>query len=410
KELLIFDEAKDWPTENVARGRLERRLGCGSIPSRRFREQLRDLSLALGSCSGRSLQQWPFYIFWRREGETERLVSPESLDLLAVENEASPKAPLAEVEAADDPFGYHLAVEIGNFPLLSRAEEQALAQTMEEGLKAQDKLASLKDPDPEERERLVAVIAAGEQALQSLVEANLRLVVSVAKKYQDRGLELPDLVGSGHCGLLAAVDKFDWRRGFRFATYASWWIRQTITRAIEDGGRTVRIPPWQLQAITEYNRTQSGLKQELRREPTLGELANALGVSMKRVFELETLRGGCLSLDSPVGPEREASLGELLSADQLPPWDELEKGDLEMAVDQLLTYLSDNEAQAVRLRFRLGEIPGPVRTFEEIAAIRGVTSERMRQLVNKGLKKLSQACILELSVAKLVLAYREEQS
>ncbi len=283
--------------------------------------------------------------------------------------------------------------EIGRVPLLTGPEEVALAKRIEAGLAAQARLDAADDPDdPQpleatERRSLVRTTRDGDDARAALTQANLRLVVSIAKRYVGRGMLLLDLIQEGNLGLMRAVEKFDYTKGFKFSTYATWWIRQAITRAIADQARTIRIPVHMVESINKVIRIQRQMLQEIEREPTVEELAEKVDMTPQRVREILRISQDPLSLDSPVGEEDDSNLADFiedLQADA--PAEMAAKRMLNEAVIAALDDLSDREKQVVRLRFGLED--GQSRTLEEVGKEFGVTRERIRQIESKTLAKL----------------------
>jgi RNA polymerase primary sigma factor len=237
------------------------------------------------------------------------------------------------------------------------------------------------------RRELRALVAAGERATTEFCQANLRLVVSIAKRYQASGLPLLDLVQEGNLGLLHAVEKFDYKKGFKFSTYATWWIRQAITRAIADQARTIRIPVHMVETINKVLRVQRQMLQELEREPTIDELAERVDLTPARVREIHRISMDPLSLDSPIGEEDESNLGDFIedsSADG--PADAATRSMLTQAVGDVLNELTEREQEIVRLRFGLDG--SQAKTLEEVGREFGVTRERIRQIEAKTLAKL----------------------
>ena len=259
----------------------------------------------------------------------------------------------------DDPVRMYLK-EIGQVPLLSADEEQDLARRVADG-------------DPE--------------AKNKLTEANLRLVVSIAKKYSGRGLHILDLIQEGNTGLIRAVDKFDYTKGNKFSTYATWWIRQAITRAIADQARTIRVPVHMVEVINKATRCNRKLVQELGREPTLEEIADELNLPIEKIIEANRTAADTLSLDTPVGDEEDTTIGSFVEDDNTPgPADATSNTLLAEALGDILNTLTEREADVLRLRF--GMYDGKTHTLEEVGQIFGVTRERIRQIENKAIRKL----------------------
>jgi RNA polymerase primary sigma factor len=291
---------------------------------------------------------------------------------------------------SSDPVRMYLQ-EIGRVDLLSAEEEVSLAQRIEAGLAAAERQADLaasgSATDSEERVRLRRLVKDGKDAERALTRANLRLVVSIAKRYVGRGMLLLDLVQEGNLGLMRAVEKFDWTKGFKFSTYATWWIRQAITRAIADQARTIRIPVHMVESINKVHRVQREMIQELEREPTVGELAVEVDMTADRVREILQISQDPLSLDSPVGEEDDSNLADFIQDTQAEaPADVATRHMMGAAVVEALAELNDREQQVVRLRFGLDD--GQPRTLEEVGKQFGVTRERIRQIEAKTLAKL----------------------
>jgi RNA polymerase primary sigma factor len=277
--------------------------------------------------------------------------------------------------------------EIGRVSLLNGDDERDLAIRYEIGLKASEDLALLGPDDAAGRRRLKRAVSYGESAKDQLIQANLRLVVSIAKKYMGRGMQFLDLIQEGNLGLMRAVEKFDYSKGFKFSTYATWWIRQAITRAIADQARTIRIPVHMVEHMNRVVRVQRQLAQELEREPTIEELADKVGMTPERVREIQRIAQDPLSLDSPLGEEDDSNLGDFipdLGADA--PADVATRMMLVAAVEEALGELSEREKEVVRMRF--GLIDGQAKTLEEVGKEFGVTRERIRQIEAKTLAKL----------------------
>ena len=278
------------------------------------------------------------------EVEEEELVDP--VDLAAEYN-------------LDDPVRMYLK-EIGQVKLLSADEEVDLAKR----------------------------VAAGDKAAKDkLTEANLRLVVSIAKKYSGRGLHILDLIQEGNTGLIRAVDKFDWTKGNKFSTYATWWIRQAITRAIADQARTIRVPVHMVEVINKATRCNRKLVQELGREPPMEEIAKELNLPVEKIIEANRTAADTLSLDTPVGDEEDTTIGSFVEDDNTPgPADATSNALLAEALSEILGTLTDREADVLRMRF--GMYDGRTHTLEEVGQIFGVTRERIRQIENKAIRKL----------------------
>ena len=292
---------------------------------------------------------------------TDLLLDTDDEVILSEEDEVEiiDDADVLEGVSTEDPVRMYLK-EIGNVPLLSTEEEVALAQRVEAG---------------------------DESAKKQLIEANLRLVVSIAKKYVGRGMPFLDLIQEGNIGLMKAVDKFDYSKGFKFSTYATWWIRQAITRGIADTGRTIRVPVHMVETINKTLRMTRTLLQELGREPTPEEVAERLGVPVARVREVLKISRDPVSLDTPIGEEDDSHLGDFIEDDSaLSPADSAAFSMLREELSTALESLTDRERQVVQLRF--GLIDGRARTLEEVGKEFNVTRERIRQIEAKALRKL----------------------
>ena len=284
----------------------------------------------------------------------------DDIDLSSVEDEELvDPVDLAAEYNLDDPVRMYLK-EIGQIKLLSAEEEVELAKRVSEGDQA---------------------------AKNKLTEANLRLVVSIAKKYSGRGLHILDLIQEGNTGLIRAVDKFDWTKGNKFSTYATWWIRQAITRAIADQARTIRVPVHMVEVINKATRCNRKLVQELGREPTVDEIAAELGLPVEKIIEANRTAADTLSLDTPVGDEEDTSIGSFVEDERTPgPADATSNALLAEALKEILDTLTDREADVLRMRF--GMYDGRTHTLEEVGQIFGVTRERIRQIENKAIRKL----------------------
>ena len=282
------------------------------------------------------------------------------LDLPGLEEEEMiDPVELAAEYNLDDPVRMYLK-EIGQVPLLSPEEEMELAQKVSTGDK---------------------------EAKKKLTEANLRLVVSIAKKYSGRGLHILDLIQEGNTGLIRAVDKFDYTKGNKFSTYATWWIRQAITRAIADQARTIRVPVHMVEVINKATRCNRKLVQELGREPTLEEIADELGLPIEKIIEANRTAADTLSLDTPVGDEEDTTIGSFVEDDNTPgPAESTSNTMLHEALAEILNTLTQREADVLRMRF--GMYDGRNHTLEEVGQKFGVTRERIRQIENKAIRKL----------------------
>ena len=295
----------------------------------------------------------------------------ENMDLVALdddldmdmadldEEELIDPVDLAAEYNLDDPVRMYLK-EIGQVKLLSAEEEVELAQRVADG---------------------------DQEAKNKLTEANLRLVVSIAKKYSGRGLHILDLIQEGNTGLIRAVDKFDWTKGNKFSTYATWWIRQAITRAIADQARTIRVPVHMVEVINKATRCNRKLVQELGREPTVEEIAAELNLPVEKIIEANRTAADTLSLDTPVGDEEDTSIGSFVEDERTPgPADATSNALLAEALKEILDTLTEREADVLRMRF--GMYDGRTHTLEEVGQIFGVTRERIRQIENKAIRKL----------------------
>ena len=286
-----------------------------------------------------------------------------------------------------DPVRMYLK-EIGKVPLLTGAQEVSLAKRIEQGLLASEAIAAADGGLPvDDKERFGEIVIDGHRAKRQLIEANLRLVVSIAKRYVGRGMLLLDLIQEGNLGLMRAVEKFDYTKGFKFSTYATWWIRQAITRAIADQARTIRIPVHMVETINKVTRVQRQMLQELGREPTVEELGEKLGMLPERVREIQRISQEPVSLEAPVGDEDDSLLGDFVEdPGAIAPADAAARALLTEAVEEALEQLSDRERRVVRLRFGLDD--GQLHTLEEVGKEFGVTRERIRQIESKTLAKL----------------------
>ena len=298
----------------------------------------------------------------------------------------------------EDPVRMYLK-EIGKVPLLSADEEIELAQKMEAGSVAVEKIPLLKERlaetgEEQEKEEIQAEIKAlqldvdrGSDAKKRLAEANLRLVVSIAKRYVGRGMLFLDLIQEGNLGLIKAVEKFDYRKGYKFSTYATWWIRQAITRAIADQARTIRIPVHMVETINKLIRVSRQLLQELGREPTPEEIAEEMKMPVERVREILKISQEPVSLETPIGEEEDSHLGDFIKDDNVPvPADAATFTLLKEQLEEVLGTLTEREQKVLTLRFGLAD--GRARTLEEVGKEFNVTRERIRQIEAKALRKL----------------------
>lgn len=319
--------------------------------------------------------------------DDEDEVEVEKIDLLVPEG-----------VSVEDPVRMYLK-EIGKVPLLSADEEIELAQKMEAGSVAVEKIPLLKERlaetgDEQEKEEIQAEIKAlqldvdrGSDAKKRLAEANLRLVVSIAKRYVGRGMLFLDLIQEGNLGLIKAVEKFDYRKGYKFSTYATWWIRQAITRAIADQARTIRIPVHMVETINKLIRVSRQLLQELGREPTPEEIAEEMKMPVERVREILKISQEPVSLETPIGEEEDSHLGDFIKDDNVPvPADAATFTLLKEQLEEVLGTLTEREQKVLTLRFGLED--GRARTLEEVGKEFNVTRERIRQIEAKALRKL----------------------
>ena len=307
------------------------------------------------------------------EEEESAELGKEAEEAEAEAEEDTPVPDLDNAISIDDPVKMYLK-EIGALPLLTSEEEIVLAKTVEAGMRA--------DALPEEKE-------AAREAKKELADRNLRLVVSIAKKYLGRGLQFLDLIQEGNLGLLKAVDKFDYTKGYKFSTYATWWIRQAITRAIADQARTIRVPVHMVETINKLNRISRQLLQENGREATNEELAKAMGVSLAKIREVKKIAQDPISLETPIGEKEDSHLGDFIEDHEaIAPDDAAGSILLREQIEELLTGLTERERQVLELRFGLKD--GKTRTLEEVGKYFDVTRERIRQIEGKALSKLKK--------------------
>ncbi|AFZ66799.1 RNA polymerase sigma factor RpoD [Deinococcus peraridilitoris] len=289
---------------------------------------------------------------------------------------------------SNDPVRQYLH-EIGRVPLLTLAEEISLARRIEEGEEARAKLEADLDLDDRARRSLQRQVEDGQAARQGLIEANLRLVVSIAKKYSNRGMGFLDLIQEGNQGLIRAVEKFEYRRGYKFSTYATWWIRQAVNRAIADQARTIRVPVHMVETINKLSRTARQLQQELSRDATNEEIAEAMGPGWEaaKVEEIQKITLEPVSLEAPVGTEGDSFYGDFIPDENFDsPAENTDRTMLSEELEKALDKL--NEREAMVLRLRKGLVDGREHTLEEVGQYFNVTRERIRQIENKALRKL----------------------
>ena len=310
----------------------------------------------------------------------------EPVDALDVDGDTTEEDAfdLSQIEI-DDSISLYLK-EIGRVPLLTAEEEVSLAKRMEKGRDSRKQL-TLGIDDWEARERLLWLVRDGQAAQEHLIKANSRLVVSVAKKYVGRGVPFLDLIQEGNIGLIRAVKKFDYRRGYKFSTYATWWIRQAVTRAIADQGRTIRVPVHMYEQINRLTRTSRQLVQELGRDPTTEEIADELGVTPRKVEHIMRVSQRPLSLEMPVGEEEDSYLGDFIEdEDADAPGEAAGQQLLREVIDEIFQSLTPREVRILQLRF--GLVDGYCYTLEEVGKKFGVTRERIRQIEAQALSRL----------------------
>ena len=324
-----------------------------------------------------------------------RALADEGVDVLDVPTEDDTEADIRQAERGASEAGRRAATsdlvriylrEIGRVPLLTAEDEVELAKAIEAGLFAEEKLGGGFPMLGAVCGDLELLVGEGVKAKQRLIEANLRLVVSIAKRYIGRGLVFLDLIQEGNLGLIRAVEKFDYTRGYKFSTYATWWIRQAITRAIADQARTIRVPVHMVETINKLARVQRQLHQELGREVTADEIAAEMGLEPERVAEIQRIAQEPVSLQSPIG-EEESDLGDFIEdADAVVPIEAAAFIMLQDQLERVLDQLAEREQRIIQLRFGLTD--GHPRTLEEVGREFGVTRERIRQIESKTLAKL----------------------
>jgi RNA polymerase primary sigma factor len=322
----------------------------------------------------------------------------DQLSLSSLEIEDIKEEELLNIESlpssikVDDPVRMYLK-EIGRIPLLKGDEEVDYAIRVNNGRMAQEQLEEAKRDGYEipeaDRLQLENMVEDAQYAKNRLVEANYRLVVSIAKRYVGRGMLFLDLIQEGNMGLMRAVDKFDHEKGFKFSTYATWWIRQAITRAVADQARTIRIPVHMVETINKLVRIQRQLVQELSREPSPEEIGERMGITAERVQAIQKIAQEPISLEAPVGEEEDSSLGDFISdPTALNPYEYTVQEMVKRTLDEVLETLTDREEKVLRLRY--GLLDGKTHTLEEVGKEFGVTRERIRQIESKALRKLRQ--------------------
>ena len=327
------------------------------------------------------------------EEDIEDEEEPDDLSLSGLEVEEEELINIETIASnikIDDPVRMYLK-EIGQIPLLNQEDERKYAVMVSNGRYAKEQLEEVQIGDLELPEEdileLKTLIERAQYAKNKLVEANYRLVVSIAKRYVGRGLLFLDLIQEGNMGLMRAVDKFDYEKGFKFSTYATWWIRQAITRAVADQARTIRIPVHMVETINKMIRIQRQLIQDLGREPSLEEIAQKMGITVEKVQNIQRIAKEPISLEAHVGEEEDSSLGDFISdPNALTPHEYMLQEMVKQTLDEVLETLTDREEKVLRLRY--GLFDGKNHTLEEVGREFGVTRERIRQIEAKALRKL----------------------
>ncbi|MBA3531090.1 MAG: RNA polymerase sigma factor RpoD [Ardenticatenales bacterium] len=334
--------------------------------------------------------------------KSDRILLVDPIDSEEDDDRGDEKRPTAVVRAAaadaeqmlldltilspDDTVGLYL-MESCHHPLLTAQQEGELAADMEASIEAKQILDEGNERALTDQDRLEQIIRRGEISRQKLIESNYRLVISIAKKYEGRGLPLLDLIQEGNIGLMRAVDKFNYHLGYKFSTYATWWIRQAVTRAIADQSRTIRVPVHMTERISEMNRVSRSMVQELGREPTTSELAEALDTTMDKVQKMMKIAQHPLSLETPVGENQESNLGDFVEDDtSLPPGETASHHMLQEELKHIFSSLDPREVQILQLRYGLKD--GRSLTLEQVGKKYGLTRERIRQIEVQALRKL----------------------
>ena len=385
-----MEDWKDLDYEEI-KELLSKGQGRGILTQEEIGESLQALHL--------SPEQMDHFYSLLEELNVEVVDGPSAENLREMEEEEADEAEEEKEESLDkdmelagktptnDPVRMYLK-EIGKVPLLTASEEVDLAKKIEAGEEASVKLREKSDKlSREELRRMRRQERTGQEAKRKLVEANLRLVVSIAKRYVGRGMLFLDLIQEGNLGLIRAVEKFDFRKGYKFSTYATWWIRQAITRAIADQARTIRIPVHMVETINKLIRVQRSLLQELGREPTPEEIAEQMELTPEKVREIIKVSQEPVSLETPIGEEEDSHLGDFIEdSDAVVPIDAASFILLQEQLEDVLNSLNEREKEVIRLRFGLTD--GHPRTLEEVGREFGVTRERIRQIESKTLAKL----------------------
>jgi RNA polymerase primary sigma factor len=321
-----------------------------------------------------------------KTAEDKADVSDEEIFVFGDDDDDLPAAQVAVAGATADPVKDYLK-QIGKVPLLNAEQEVELAKRIEAGLFAEEKLAEGKGLTDDQRIDLEWIAEDGRRAKNHLLEANLRLVVSLAKRYTGRGMLFLDLIQEGNLGLIRAVEKFDYTKGYKFSTYATWWIRQAITRAMADQARTIRIPVHMVEVINKLARVQRQMLQDLGREPTPEELAVELDMSPEKVVEVQKYGREPISLHTPLGEDGDSEFGDLIEdSEAIQPGEAVSFTLLQEQLHSVLDTLSEREAGVVSMRFGLTD--GQPKTLDEIGKVYGVTRERIRQIESKTMSKL----------------------